>query len=117
MVDVINVINHAPLNITVVYAHRDGSWFNADCTLDAGATLADAIRASGILALYPDWQLAQLHVGIFGYRQSLEAILHENDRVEIYRPLLIDPKDRRHVKVNSTRDARKWRQFNKNNPK
>jgi hypothetical protein len=47
----------------------------------------------------------------------LEAILHENDRVEIYRPLKIDPKDRRRVKVNSIRDARKWRQLNKNNPK
>ena len=105
------------VNVSVVYAHTDGTWFNAECVLPDGARLADAVRASGILSVYPDWQLDELNVGIFGHRQSLDSILHENDRVEIYRPLKIDPKDRRRVKVNSTRDARKWRQLNKNNTK
>ena len=111
------MVDAPPINVSVVYAHTDGTWFTADCVLPYGATLADAVRTSGILSAYPDWQLEHLHVGIYGHRRPLEAILHENDRVEIYRPLKIDPKDRRRVKVNRIRDARKWRQLNKNNPK
>ena len=111
------MVNNTLINVSVVYAHSDGSWFTADCVLSQGAILADAVRASGILSAYPDWQLAHLSVGIYGHRRSLETILNENDRIEIYRPLKIDPKDRRRVKVNSIRDARKWRQLNKNNPK
>ena len=111
------MVDAPPINVSVVYAHTDGTWFTADCVLPHGATLADAVRTSGILSAYPDWQLEHLHVGIYGHRQPLDAVLHEHDRVEIYRPLKIDPKDRRRVKVNSTRDARKWRQLNKNNSK
>ncbi|MBS1174474.1 MAG: pasI [Burkholderiaceae bacterium] len=111
------MVNNALINVSVVYVHTDGTWFTADCALPHGATLADAVCASGILSACPDWQLEQLNVGIYGHRQPLEAILHENDRVEIYRPLKIDPKDRRRVKVNSTRDARKWRQLNQNKSK
>ena len=111
------MVNDSLINVSVVYVHTNGAWFTSACVVPNGATLADAVRASGVLSVYPDWQLEQLNVGIYGHRQPLDAVLHEHDRVEIYRPLKVDPKDRRIVKVNSTRDARKWRQLNKNNSK
>ena len=102
----------ATLAITVVacLAPREVREWVLD--LPVGATVADALRAScGVEAGDAP------SVGIWGRAANLDAVLQPLDRVEIYRPLKIDPKDRRRVKVNSIRDARKWRQLNKNNPK
>jgi putative ubiquitin-RnfH superfamily antitoxin RatB of RatAB toxin-antitoxin module len=57
-----------------------------------GATLEDAIRGSGILEQYPDIDLAVNKVGVFGKLGKLGDALHAGDRVEIYRPLIADPK-------------------------
>jgi putative ubiquitin-RnfH superfamily antitoxin RatB of RatAB toxin-antitoxin module len=57
-----------------------------------GATLEDAIRGSGILEQYPDIDLAVNKVGVFGKLGKLGDVLHAGDRVEIYRPLIADPK-------------------------
>lgn len=63
--------------------------------LPAGATVGDAIRASGILGRFPQIDLAHVAVGIFGERAALADVVTEGDRVEIYRPLLADPKEAR----------------------
>ncbi len=60
-----------------------------------GATLHDAIRQSGMLAEVPEIDLSVLHVGVFGKRKTLDDVLRNGDRVEIYRPLIADPKDSR----------------------
>lgn len=57
-----------------------------------GATIRDAIERSGILAQFPDIDLDQQKVGIFGKVSSLETKLEDGDRVEIYRALIADPK-------------------------
>ena len=57
-----------------------------------GATLEDAIRASGILQQHPDIDLAKNKVGIFGKLGKPGDSLRDGDRVEIYRPLIADPK-------------------------
>ncbi len=101
----------ASIRVSVVHAPAQGAWFERELVLPAGATIAQAIVASEVLQAYPDWQLEQLAVGVFSVRLPLEAILHDLDRIEIYRALLIDPKDRRVNKVNSTRNAGKWRRF------
>jgi putative ubiquitin-RnfH superfamily antitoxin RatB of RatAB toxin-antitoxin module len=59
----------------------------------AGATLEEAIRASGILDEFPDIDLAGSKVGVFGKPGKLSDTLLEGDRVEIYRPLIADPKE------------------------
>lgn len=105
------------ISVSVVYAELDGSWFCRELSLSEGATVRDALLASEVLNKHPEWLLEQMVVGIYGYRRSLETILHEKDRVEIYRPLKIDPRISRKERVNSVRDKRKWRQFNKNNQK
>jgi len=61
----------------------------------AGATVRDAIERSGVLAAFPEIDLARNRVGIFGRLTALSAPLRDDDRVEILRPLAADPKDAR----------------------
>ena len=58
-----------------------------------GATVRDAIEASGIPAKYPDIELeGRNKVGVFAKLTRLDTVLRDRDRVEIYRPLIADPK-------------------------
>ena len=61
--------------------------------LAPGSTVAQAIEASGILAKFPEIDLAQNKVGVFGKLTKLDSVLRNHDRVEIYRPLIADPKE------------------------
>ncbi len=60
-----------------------------------GSSVEDAIRASGILDTYSEIDLAQNKVGLFGKLTKLDTTLRAKDRVEIYRPLIADPKEAR----------------------
>jgi uncharacterized protein len=58
-----------------------------------GSTLGDAIKISGILAKHAEIDLATNKVGIFGKLSKPDTVLRERDRIEIYRPLIADPKE------------------------
>ena len=58
-----------------------------------GTTVAEAIRLSGILEKYPDIDLGKNKLGIYGKLTKTDAVLRDKDRIEIYRPLLADPKE------------------------
>ncbi len=58
-----------------------------------GMTVEEAVRQSGILDHYPEIDLQQNKFGIFGKAAKLDATLYPGDRVEIYRPLIADPKE------------------------
>lgn len=58
-----------------------------------GITLEEAVEQSGILNQFPEIDLNQNKVGIFGKISKKDQILREYDRVEIYRPLIADPKE------------------------
>ena len=58
-----------------------------------GTTAEDAIKLSGILQKFPEIDLAVNKFGIFGKLTKPDAVLRELDRVEIYRPLIADPKE------------------------
>ena len=60
-----------------------------------GTTVAEAIRLSGLLARCPDIDITMARVGIFGQIVTLNTALKADDRIEIYRPLIVDPKDAR----------------------
>ena len=60
-----------------------------------GVTVREAIERSGIVGRFPDIDLAVNKVGIFGKLTKLDNILADGDRVEIYRPLIADPKEAR----------------------
>lgn len=65
-------------------------WF--DVELPDGATIQDAINRSGILKQFPEIDLEKQKIGVFGKVGKLDAVLNNGDRVEIYRPIICDPK-------------------------
>lgn len=64
-------------------------------TVSQGTTAQEAVMQSGILLQYPDIAANQLVLGIFGKKAPPETVLQAMDRVEIYRPLLANPKEAR----------------------
>lgn len=58
-----------------------------------GTTAEQAIQRSGILEKFPEIDLTQNKIGIFGKLTKMDTPLREMDRVEIYRPLIADPKE------------------------
>ena len=59
----------------------------------SGTTAEDAIKLSGILQKFPEIDLAVNKFGVFGKLTKSDTVLRELDRVEIYRPLIADPKE------------------------
>ena len=84
------------INVEVAYAlpHKQKIFRLA---VDAGTTMLDAVKLSGVTTEFPDLNLDEAKFGIFGkaVRSADTEVLREGDRVEIYRPLLIDPKQAR----------------------
>ena len=58
-----------------------------------GATVSEAIRLSGVLEKHPEIDLEKNKLGIYGKLSKADAVLRDKDRVEIYRPLIADPKE------------------------
>ena len=63
--------------------------------VSSGSSVADAITQSAILDEFEDFDLDPSKVGIFGRKATMTDILRDGDRVEIYRPLIADPKESR----------------------
>lgn len=61
----------------------------------ADATVESVIKRSGLLERFPEIDLGVNKVGIFGKAAALSASLNDGDRIEIYRPLIADPKETR----------------------
>jgi putative ubiquitin-RnfH superfamily antitoxin RatB of RatAB toxin-antitoxin module len=59
----------------------------------AGSNIEDAINRSGLPGMFTGFELDPEKVGIFGQKASLDHVLRDGDRVEIYRPLIADPKE------------------------
>jgi putative ubiquitin-RnfH superfamily antitoxin RatB of RatAB toxin-antitoxin module len=72
-----------------------------------GTTAEEAIRASGVIDQFPEIDLAVNSIGIFGKPDRLDAILRDRDRVEIYRPLIANPKEIRRQRANESRGMKK----------
>lgn len=84
----------APVGITVCYASDRHEWLRA-LEVEAGTTLGEAIERSGVLQDFPDINLTTQPVGIYAKKKTLDTVVRERDRIEIYRPLVADPKDSR----------------------
>ncbi len=74
---------------------------------ESGITVEQAIRNSGILEEYPEIDLSKNKVGVFGKAAKLDAALYPGDRVEIYRPLIADPKEARKKRASQGKVLRK----------
>lgn len=84
----------AQIAVEVVYALPDIQVVK-HVNVAEGTTADVAIVQSGILDMFPEIDLTKNRYGIFGKSITSNTILRDRDRVEIYRPLVIDPKDAR----------------------
>ncbi|MDY0961007.1 RnfH family protein [Massilia sp. CFBP9026] len=82
------------LGISVCYASDKVEWLH-QMQVEAGTTIGEAIERSGVLAAFPDINLTTQPVGIYAKKKTLDTVLRERDRIEIYRPLVADPKESR----------------------
>lgn len=73
----------------------------------AGMTVAAAIETSGILNKFPEIDLTQNKVGIFGKLVKPDTVLRDKDRVEIYRKLIADPKEVRRQRADEGKAMKK----------
>ncbi len=80
------------LTVTVAYSPAPRQVDERVVRLPAGSRVADALDASGLRAAHPELDLAQAAVGVWGRTAPLEQLLREHDRVELWRPLRVDPK-------------------------
>ena len=82
------------LHVEAAYSPRPGIFDGVSLCMPVGSTVADALRASGLLDRH-GLSEAGLCTGIWGRSRPLDTVLRERDRVEIYRPLQMDPKEAR----------------------
>lgn len=92
------------INVEIVYANLQQQQL-ITLQVPSPCSLNSALDQSGILKQFPEINLLENKVGIFGKCVSLETILQDGDRIEIYCPLTLDPKQirkQRAKKVNKT---------------
>lgn len=82
------------MKISVSYA-SETEQVEIPLDVEPNCTVAIAVRRSGILDQFPEIKLGEASVGIYSRVAALDDILQENDRIEVYRPLKIDPKEAR----------------------
>jgi len=79
------------IKVEVVYASPENQLV-LPVAVESGATVRDAIEVSGLPARVPDFDLETNKVGIYGKVSKLDHELRDGDRIEVYRPLIADPK-------------------------
>ena len=86
------------LPIEIIYAlpHRQ---VLKKLNVSVGCTVKQALTRSGILNRFPEIDLNKNKLGIFGKFVQPDTLLQPYDRIEIYRPLIIDPKDARRIRA------------------
>lgn len=93
----------ARMGVTVVYSPCPGVVDSVTLSIASGATVGEALRASGLQTRHPDFDAAPVpaggwvgvSVGVWGRLCDASRVLREGDRVEVYRPLRVDPKEAR----------------------
>jgi len=86
------------ISIEVAYASVDQSWL-ISFEVEEGTTVQQAIAISGILEQCPDINLQTNKVGLFSKIVELDTLVRADDRIEIYRPLILDPKEARRLRA------------------
>ncbi|KTD23317.1 RnfH family protein [Legionella londiniensis] len=85
------------VKVELIYLPEKNDPFHLDIELPEGATIRDALQQSGIHRVHPETN--NYPVGIFAQKLPLDTPLKTGDRIEIYRPLALDPKEKRRLKV------------------
>jgi putative ubiquitin-RnfH superfamily antitoxin RatB of RatAB toxin-antitoxin module len=90
------------MRVEVCYAGPEGQ-FILPLELAPGATLGEAVAASGLRERVRGLRVDDQHVGVFSRPCTLATTLRDGDRVEVYRPLRIDPREARRERVRRPR--------------
>jgi hypothetical protein len=93
----------ASICVAVACSPRAGAAFEIEVHLQAAATAWDAVCASGIFERWPDLAAGELQIGIWGRAASTGTALHDGDRVELYRPLAMNPQEARRLRAGKVR--------------
>lgn len=93
-----STVSNADIRVTVVYSPGPRELREAHLELAQGSTVRQAISASGLLQGVSEEGAAGLDCGVWGRKAGLGHVLRDNDRVEIYRPLKVDPKEARRLR-------------------
>jgi putative ubiquitin-RnfH superfamily antitoxin RatB of RatAB toxin-antitoxin module len=80
------------LRVTVCFSRNARECAERVLHLPPGSRLIDAVRGSSLLAAMPDAEVDALQTGVWGRKQTPDYPLRDGDRVELYRPLKVDPK-------------------------
>jgi uncharacterized protein len=91
------------MRVTVAYSPAAGEVDLSEIELPEGATLVDALRASGLFERHPQLQHSDQRFGIWGAKRKLDEPLRDGDRVEAWRPLQVDPKQARRLRQQQAR--------------
>lgn len=94
------------IEVEVVYAKAQVQTV-IGISLEEGATVEDALRASGILEQHPELDPSSCRLGIWGRAAARSHVVKHLDRVEIYRPLVADPKQVRRSRAEGERKRRR----------
>lgn len=89
----------ATITVELVYAESPLQQFVVTLQLPSVSTIATVIQHSGVLIRYPNLDLAKNRVGIYGCHKALTDSVQAGDRVEIYRPLMADPREIRRARA------------------
>jgi putative ubiquitin-RnfH superfamily antitoxin RatB of RatAB toxin-antitoxin module len=97
---------HSLISVEVAYARPDKQLI-LPVQVAEGSTAAEAVAHSGIREHFPEIELENLKLGIFGKLTKTTTALRAGDRVEIYRPLIADPKEVRRRRAAAGKPMRK----------
>lgn len=95
-----------PIEVEVAYARRERQLI-VKLTVAQGTTAQQAVELSRIAEQFPEIDLANLQLGVFGKAVKPDTVLREHDRVEIYRPLTADPKEVRRRRAEAGKVTKK----------
>ena len=86
------MVSDTLLQLSVVYAPKAREWVEVKLSLPAPSTVLHALQQSGLLLQFPEIDHLHALLGVWGRRVKLDHHLRDLDRIEIYRPLRVDPK-------------------------
>ena len=94
------------ISVEVVYALPEKQ-YQLYVKVEQGSTVEEAILKSGLLELRREIDLATNTVGVYSRPVKLDDVLQEGDRIEIYRPLIADPKELRRQRAERAAESKK----------
>ena len=86
------------MRVEVVYA-GENKQILTEVDVDAGSTVEHVLRKSGIYDRFPNEPLRECNVGVWGQSVSRSASVSDGDRIELYRPLSMDPMEARRLRA------------------